>query len=106
MQTKHDPETHARMRIPHASQAEARAALEFFFADVEKARLEHRIAEVVVIAEALDPNDRVCGGCVSTLRLGSSLRSLELAAVLYGSVKRELDTHLAELAKSGELVKP
>lgn len=79
----HDPDEYARRSAPHATDAEAEAAVAAFLRGVETLRRSLRIADVVVVAEAVRPDGERFGMGLSR---GDSRRAIEMAYAMLRSV--------------------
>lgn len=88
---------------PHIDRQAADIALTGFFADVEKARREHGIADVFVVTQVgiLQPDGTVRHGIASVYHGDAAANKLPLLARVYGQAREEHETVLGDLIEAG-----
>ena len=87
---KNDPENYHRMSAPHENTDKANQALKSFYEKVEKARLEYKIADVlIIIKDAIKYDDGGVGQFVQHSQFGSQTNGVSMAAYAYGQLQAE-----------------
>lgn len=97
-----NPARYREMCVPHDSQEAGNAALSAFYAEVEAARVRHRIADVEVLALIRYVSGKSEAEGMGRVHFGDELRSLPMLAEAYGRERRAHEELLARmLAKGG-----
>lgn len=98
MSNRSDLERYREMSAPHASMAEFADAVSAFGDVVEQARVDNKLADVlVVIRSPVVAADGTVGAVMTTWHIGDSLLSAHLAAYAYGQAEQEQKEVLAKL---------
>lgn len=102
-ESRPNPARYRELSQPFDSAAAAEAACDAFLADVEAARVKHRIADASVIAMVPYVSDQDEASLIGSAHFGDSLKRHVLAAYLLGAAEVEHREMIARLrSRSGQ----